>query len=103
MKFPARLLPVALLCAFLPLSACSKPSKGDGAAADAKKEDALQLPPASARPPAPAWTLKTPDGKTLSLADYKGKIVALNFWATWCPPCRAELPELGATAKTYAP
>ncbi len=43
---------------------------------------------------APAVSLKTLDGKTVSLADYRGRVVMLNFWATWCPPCRAEMPSM---------
>ncbi len=39
-------------------------------------------------------SLQALDGGTIRLADYRGKTVALNFWATWCPPCRAEMPEL---------
>ena len=43
---------------------------------------------------APDFTLKTLDGKTVRLADFRGKIVILNFWATWCPPCVKEFPTL---------
>ena len=40
------------------------------------------------------FTLETIEGKQVSLSDYKGKIVFLNFWATWCPPCRSEMPSM---------
>ena len=51
---------------------------------------------------APAFELKDLDGKPVSLADAKGKIVLLNFWATWCGPCRAEIPDLVDLQKRYA-
>ena len=43
-------------------------------------------------PTAPAWTLKDTNGQTVQLADFRGKVVLLNFWATWYPPCRQEIP-----------
>jgi thiol-disulfide isomerase/thioredoxin len=53
--------------------------------------------------PAPKFTLTTLDGKKVSLADYKGKAVQLNFWATWCAPCKIETPWLIELEKQYAP
>ncbi len=44
-------------------------------------------------PYAPAFALQDINGNTVSLADYRGKVVFVNFWATWCPPCRAEIPH----------
>ncbi len=43
---------------------------------------------------APNFSAQTVDGKTVSLADHRGEVVMLNFWATWCPPCKAEMPVL---------
>jgi thiol-disulfide isomerase/thioredoxin len=51
---------------------------------------------------APAFTLATLDGKKVSLADYKGRPVLLNFWATWCAPCKVEMPWFEELRKQYA-
>lgn len=51
--------------------------------------------------PAPAFKVDTLDGKPLSLADYKNKVILLNFWATWCGPCRAEIPDLVELQNKY--
>ena len=48
------------------------------------------------------FALKSTDGKTVRLSDYKGKAVLLNFWATWCEPCKIETPWLVELQKQYA-
>jgi thiol-disulfide isomerase/thioredoxin len=51
--------------------------------------------------PAPNITLKDLDGKDVSVAQYKGKVVLVNFWATWCDPCRVEIPWLIEMQQKY--
>lgn len=51
---------------------------------------------------APELSLKTIYGEQQSLADYRGKVVLVNNWATWCPPCTAEMPELQAFYEDYS-
>jgi thiol-disulfide isomerase/thioredoxin len=50
---------------------------------------------------APNFSLKTADGTTIELAKLKGKVVVVNFWATWCPPCRAEIPDFIKIQEQY--
>jgi len=50
---------------------------------------------------APDFTLKTINGDTISLSSLKGKVVILDFWATWCPPCRMEIPGFVELKKKY--
>jgi len=52
--------------------------------------------------PAPDFTSVTPAGEEISLADYRGTVVAVNFWATWCGPCLVEMPDLQAASDNYS-
>ena len=51
--------------------------------------------------PAPDFTLRTYDGATITLSQLKGQVALINVWATWCPPCRAEMPAIQATYEQY--
>lgn len=52
---------------------------------------------------APEFTLNDLGGKPVSLSDFRGKVVFIDFWASWCPPCKKEFPELNSFIKGYAP
>jgi peroxiredoxin len=56
-------------------------------------------PPVRVGGPAPNFTLPNLKGGAISLKDYRGRVVVLNFWATWCPPCVEEMPSLAAFAR----
>jgi peroxiredoxin len=61
------------------------------------------LQPANERKPAPDFVLQDASGQTAKLADYHGKVVLLDFWATWCTGCKKEIPWFTEFQKTYGP
>ncbi|MFH1679102.1 MAG: TlpA disulfide reductase family protein [Candidatus Eisenbacteria bacterium] len=84
MRNPIRRAALFLLVALFLLPACSS---------EEKKSQALK---------APAFSLLTADGgRTIRLDDYKGKVLILDFWATWCPPCKQEIPHFNALYEEY--
>ena len=87
-------------------SGAEEPGSGENAAKESGPNESGSEQNASgetepAPMPAIDFTLKDQYGNTHTLSDYKGKTVFLNFWATWCPPCRAEMPDIQKLYDTY--
>ncbi len=76
-------------------------AKTDAAAGAGASSDSKEAPSMVGRV-APKFTLVTLEGKKVSLADYKGRPVLVNFWATWCAPCKLEMPWFEEFRKEYA-
>ena len=74
---------------------------GNGGVTDVAGSTSAVLYSAGHRPLAPDFTATTLTGARLSFSSYRGRVVVLNFWGSWCPPCRAEAPTLAATAEQY--
>ncbi len=117
---PFALAATLLAVSCVPPSAAAPRAEAEGGTPKAESAPAADPAPAVASPVAPAAAadpgiaalqgiglavfpepqalppleVPTPDGKTLRLVDYAGKYVFLNFWATWCPPCKAEMPSM---------
>jgi thiol-disulfide isomerase/thioredoxin len=82
------------------LSRASRLAMGLALALGATLASAVPVAPSA---PAPDFTLRTMDGKNVRLQELRGRVVLVNFWATWCPPCREEMPSLTQLAKSYDP
>lgn len=80
------------------LAACSSVSQTTEIAAEPAPTAVSDAVPETDPDPAPAFTLPTLNGQEVSLSDYQGEWVILNFWATWCPPCVSEMPYLQSLA-----
>lgn len=101
-QFP-RIVCAALLPALLVLGACRPVSdavEAAGAVAAPVPRPATPLP-LPVLGPAPEWGVTTLDGKTLSSDRLKGRVVVIDFWATWCPPCVYEIPEFVRLQEKY--
>lgn len=79
-----RLITIVVMILCVAVAACSKEEKGKSVAPGVLLEGKA----------APDFTLKDSDGKDVTLSSLKGKVIFLNFWATWCPPCKEEIPSM---------
>ena len=79
------------------------PSESQGAAATALQKSFIAKVQIPAEPrPAPDYAFNDSAGKAVRIADFKGKVVVMNIWATWCAPCVAEMPTLAKLKAAYA-
>ena len=84
---------LAWLCGLAGLAWLPLPARAGGGA----------MTPVAGKPPAPPLALLDMDDKPVDLAALRGRVVLINFWATWCPPCRKEFPSLGRLQKLFKP
>lgn len=83
------------------LEGATQAGPGLSPVAEPPQAPAFALPPSESRPRAPEFSLRTLSGERLKLSDTRGKVVVLSFWATWCAPCKQELPVLQSLLERY--
>ena len=85
----------------LPVTNSPAPAENPAASSEAAESEPAVTPEPALEQTAD-FTVLDEEGNSVSLSDYFGKPIIVNFWATWCPPCRAELPYFDAAAEAYA-
>lgn len=97
-------LVIGLLGGAFVLSSCAEKKEQPMSGKPSPSNTMANMPEHSSQPSAVKaanFTLTSLDGKPVSLSDYAGKVVILDFWATWCPPCRNEIPHFNELAAEY--
>ena len=102
LRFGLVIMVIAVLITGLQVvSGCSPAAESDtGQTSGSGSQQSLPPAPVIGRE-APDFTLEDLDGNSIRLNDLRGKVVFLNFWATWCPPCRAEMPDIEEIYQQY--
>lgn len=92
------LLLVATVVAYRTLSSKVQPQTS---AAPSSQGESASSEPSSSKPTAPDFTVQDAGGKEVSFSEFKGKPVVVNFWASWCPPCKSEMPDYEKMYQEY--
>lgn len=95
-------LVLVLLAGYSYFDQDQSPATDQQSAQKVSPDTAAGSPKAAKGKLAPEISLNDFSGQTVKLSDFRGKIVILNFWASWCPPCKSEMPELDEAAREFA-
>jgi thiol-disulfide isomerase/thioredoxin len=102
MKTPAMMIGLSLAVLLAAAASCEAQEQNKTIAPEIRSAfSKARIPAARIRAPAPDFTAARLDGSPVRLGDLRGKVVFLNFWATWCPPCREEMPSMEALYQRF--